>query len=197
MGMAENIEESTQGAQEEARFVESMKRIREELGWSQGELARRMSDAGWSAFHQTTISRIEKGERPVRLGEARGIASALGALVGQMILPTETSKALRDLELACGSIRKSASSIQNAVEDYMGEQSILEFNLRQVREAKAATGADEWVATRQSTFEAVAQRWIDTSYIDVINEYFEERAKSEGAFRMSRWGDDGVDPEAS
>lgn len=193
--MAENNEETTQGAEEEARFVESMKRIREELGWSQGELARRMSDAGWTAFHQTTISRIEKGERPVRLGEARGIASALGALVGQMILPSETSKALRDLELSCKTISQAGRRLQDAVQEYMGEQSVLKHSLRQARDAQTAKESDEWVTSRLATFEAVAGRWLNKSYIDVINAYFEDEIKMNKSNTDQLWGDNGIDPE--
>src|SRR5699024_11834141 len=74
-------------AQDEANFVENMQKLRQRRGWSQGEFARQMQAAGWKSFHQTTVSRIEQGERPVRLGESRGIAEALGSSVSQMIRP--------------------------------------------------------------------------------------------------------------
>lgn len=63
--------------QDEQRFADNMRQLRESKSWSQGELARRMQEIGWSSFHQTTVSRIEKCERPLRLGEARAIASIL------------------------------------------------------------------------------------------------------------------------
>ncbi|TFE78222.1 XRE family transcriptional regulator [Micrococcus aloeverae] len=94
------------GAETEARFVAAMKRLREESEWSQGEMARRMTELGWKGFHQTTISRIEKGERPVRLGEAQGIAAALNVTVDQMIHAGEDNfTGGADLERAAAAVR--------------------------------------------------------------------------------------------
>lgn len=84
----------------------AMKRLREESEWSQGEMARRMTELGWKGFHQTTISRIEKGERPVRLGEAQGIAAALNVTVDQMIHAGEDNfTGGPDLERAAAAVR--------------------------------------------------------------------------------------------
>jgi transcriptional regulator with XRE-family HTH domain len=64
-------------------FVQRAINRRVELGVSQTDLARRMKDQDFP-FHQTTISRIEAGERPIRLDEAAGIAECLGiTLVGR------------------------------------------------------------------------------------------------------------------
>lgn len=79
------MEQPTPEEIEETQFRVSVKDLREQRKWSQGELARRMAAEGWTDFHQTTISRIEKGARPVRLGEARTLARLLGADVGLMI----------------------------------------------------------------------------------------------------------------
>lgn len=60
------------------RFRINMRAHREANGWSQGELSRRLQDAGWPVFHQTTITRIESGVRAVKLDEATVIADVLG-----------------------------------------------------------------------------------------------------------------------
>lgn len=73
----------------EQRFAENLIQMREQLGFSQADLVRRLREAGWTGLHQTTISRIEKGERPVRLGEARAIAQLLGTTTERMLLPTQ------------------------------------------------------------------------------------------------------------
>lgn len=49
---------------------------REERGWQQAELARRMVEAGFQ-YNQVTISKIEKSQRSLRLDEAAALASAL------------------------------------------------------------------------------------------------------------------------
>lgn len=79
------IEEQTAGVQDEARFAAAMKRIRESRGISQGGLAGRLNDAGWEGFRQATVSRIEKGERTIRLAEAHAIAQTLGLTLERMM----------------------------------------------------------------------------------------------------------------
>lgn len=50
---------------------------RERSGLSQAEVAALASAAGLSSFHQTTIARIERGERPLRATEALMLARIL------------------------------------------------------------------------------------------------------------------------
>lgn len=69
---------------DEKRFVENLQAARRRLGWSQGELARRMVAEGWDTYSQMTVSRTEKGERPIRLAEARDLAKVLGTTVDEM-----------------------------------------------------------------------------------------------------------------
>lgn len=105
--MVKKANESSPITPEEARFIDSVKRIREKKGWSQGELARYLGDTGTEGFHQTTISRIEKGERPVRLGEARAIARVFGSTVEQMTMSAENSDVVDEL-VDCVTNLKSA-----------------------------------------------------------------------------------------
>lgn len=114
------------GAVEEANFVANMKRLRESHGWSQGELAKRMKVAGWDKFHQTTISRIEQGVQPVRLGEARGIADALGATVDQMVLDDMVAERWRQLRALVVDLHLHGIGIGNAVLAYVDHQERVE-----------------------------------------------------------------------
>lgn len=113
------------GAIEERNFIANMKRLREAAGLSQGELAQRMNANGWDKFHQTTISRMEKGAQPVRLGEARGIADALGTLVGPMLLDDRVSEKWWELDQAVRAIRDLGSQIGTGVVEYMWQQVML------------------------------------------------------------------------
>ncbi|MGP5596861.1 helix-turn-helix domain-containing protein [Brachybacterium alimentarium] len=119
------------GAIEEANFIANMAKLRKAQGWSQGELAKRMQDAGWSKFHQTTISRIEQGVQAVRLGEARGIADALGTLVGPMLLNDEVSEKWWELDEATRKLRDLGSGIGAGVVEYLWQQVILRDLLTQ------------------------------------------------------------------
>lgn len=68
------------------RFAANVKRLRELNGWSKAELVRALNDAGWESAHQTTITRLENGERPARLGEAELIARVFGRTIKSMML---------------------------------------------------------------------------------------------------------------
>lgn len=67
----------------EARFRDAMKALREKQGLTQTDVARRLRERGLS-FHQSTVAKVETGERPIRLDEAYAIADALGSQVGDM-----------------------------------------------------------------------------------------------------------------
>lgn len=74
---------------DEANFARRMSELRAELGISQSELARKMVERGFDTYSQMTVSRTEKGERPIRLGEARVIAEILGSRVDSMTRGTD------------------------------------------------------------------------------------------------------------
>lgn len=89
----------------ESNFAENVRLLRERAGISQTEFAKRLHEAGLTHFHQTTVSRLEKGERPIRLGEARVIASVLDERVNSLWSePAETfhgreiAQHIRDLD---------------------------------------------------------------------------------------------------
>lgn len=85
------VAEKAQGAQIEEQFIRQMKLLREVQRISQVELAARMVNAGWDYWRQTTVSRVEKFERIVRLGEAQDIARILGiSLAGMLASDRET-----------------------------------------------------------------------------------------------------------
>lgn len=57
---------------------ERVKKKREERGWSQSELGRRMVADGWSKYGQVAVSRTEEGTRTPRLDESVSMAQVLG-----------------------------------------------------------------------------------------------------------------------
>lgn len=80
---AENLPESPE------RLVrQNVVRLREERGWSQSELARRMVDKGFPKYNQMMVSRTEKGERPLRLDEVAAYASVFGVGVSELWRPS-------------------------------------------------------------------------------------------------------------
>jgi transcriptional regulator with XRE-family HTH domain len=57
--------------------------LREHASISQTELARRMTDRGWS-WHQSTVYRVETGKQPVRFDEAVDLADLLGVTLDRL-----------------------------------------------------------------------------------------------------------------
>lgn len=60
--------------------------IREGKGWSKAEFATRLAEAGLDNFHPTTVGRMEKGSRPVRLSEAVVIAQVLETRLDDLVV---------------------------------------------------------------------------------------------------------------
>jgi transcriptional regulator with XRE-family HTH domain len=57
----------------EKRFGEVVRRWRQSRGWSQEDVAEKLRHQGFE-MHQTTIAKIERGTRPLRVAEADAIA---------------------------------------------------------------------------------------------------------------------------
>lgn len=145
-------------------------------------MARRMTDAGWPGFHQTTISRLEKGDRPVRLGEARGIAQVLGTLVGQMILPAEESRSLRNLELAWQGLKDATRYLDASIHDFEVARQTLRYELSQWDDSLLDDeNMDEGIRERARRFVDMSRRDVKASVADVLNEYME--SNNEGILR--------------
>lgn len=77
-------------------IARNIKKARERSGYSQAEIAKLLTEAGVPGIHQTTIARIESGERTVRLAEALVIARILDYRVEDLVESSESAK-LRDM----------------------------------------------------------------------------------------------------
>ncbi len=73
---------------EDAWLAGNVRERRESLGYSQGEVARRMAAIGWPWYQQTT-RRVEDGTRKVSAGEAAALARILGTTVTRLMMPGE------------------------------------------------------------------------------------------------------------
>jgi transcriptional regulator with XRE-family HTH domain len=69
-------------------FARRLREARESSGISQDALAQHMTEIGFK-FHQTTVNKIERGERKVPVGEAIALADAIGVSLEQMLEPED------------------------------------------------------------------------------------------------------------
>jgi transcriptional regulator with XRE-family HTH domain len=59
---------------------------RENLGWSQADLAGKMAALGWK-YHPQTVHRVESGQRKVTIGEAEALARIFSTTVDTLTWP--------------------------------------------------------------------------------------------------------------
>ena len=121
--MIESVDREAPNADEQ-RFAANLQYLRESRGWSQTELARQMVAAGWDTYNQMTVSRTEKGERPIRLSEARALANIMDTSMERMV---SESDQLRDhhrlldahlaVENSMGQIYSSCHALYGNIED--------------------------------------------------------------------------------
>jgi transcriptional regulator with XRE-family HTH domain len=103
----------------EMNFVTQMRERRETKGWSQTEMARQLTERGLK-FHQTTVQRVEIGQRPLKLTEAMTIANVLGVKFEIMLRGDSVELAYNELADAMNSgaldfLTREAETIERGV----------------------------------------------------------------------------------
>lgn len=176
---------------DDARFAANMQRRREEVGISQADLVRTLRSSGWSTVHPTTISRIENGDRPVRLGEARAIARALGVGVEHLLLSPAESQLVDELVRRGEGVRTAWRGISTTTVAFLTERVELEGVIEQgrghlVKKSKQRPADDQASADTTSALEnalAEAVEVLDLDAVDAVNEgrsAFEQQRAGKG-----------------
>lgn len=172
---------------------------------TQAELSKALRDRGHSHFHPTTISRIEKGERPLRLSDALALSAVLGVYVDDFRPPNTAERMFQEI---LGELRDARKEVRRAIYHYRqvwwsaaawhraasedGHQ-IEDAALRMfVREFEDPEGFEKDVALAVRLAKERNAAYEDSEgYLERAKEYNRRFVEllSEGA------GDDGVDPE--
>lgn len=96
----------------ERNFADRVKVFREEKGWSQDALARKCVDLGLEYMNQSTISRIEKGTRAVRLDEGQVLASVFDMTIGVMLEPSAIARGLTMADSAIATFESQRQQVR-------------------------------------------------------------------------------------
>lgn len=104
------------GEQAEDLFVKNMIRFRDKRDVTQGGLANMLQASGLRGMYQTTLSRIEKRERALKLHEAFAIARVLGSSIEQMLRPTETYEAVQNVLKVHAELGEITSTMVSAMQ---------------------------------------------------------------------------------
>lgn len=115
-------------------FARQLKYRREDLGLSQAEIARRMTEVAGLPMHQQTVAKIERQQRAVNIEEAFAFASVLEAPL---------------MDMLAGGYRLSPAQASNMLTDTEAAVSRLESRLRAEEEALEAAEQVEAQARRQ------------------------------------------------
>jgi transcriptional regulator with XRE-family HTH domain len=141
----ESDQRADKPARDDLRFARNMVAYREARGMTQKDLVAELQSQGWTSVYQNTISRIEKGDRPVRYGEALAIARAFGVNVEKFTLtPTESRLAieLATVRQRYTEVATQLATLEDIREARRRDQDALRMELRDVIRKARDAGID-------------------------------------------------------
>jgi transcriptional regulator with XRE-family HTH domain len=124
-------EDSSLTVEEEA-FADEMRRLREDKGWSQEKLAEHVQVHGPKYVNQSTISRIEKKTRQVRLAEAQAIAHVFNRSVESMTGPSELMRTADQALRYVNAARDRFTNLKYHLEEFDEDYRTVLRNLREL-----------------------------------------------------------------
>lgn len=129
----------------EATVGRNVRRLRTERGMSQGQLGKLLSEYGFEKMTQTTVAKLELGQRPTRVNEVAGIAHLFGVTVDGLLTDPDASPAAK-------------SELETRY-----EQVVRDLNFAQYREREVIQALNE----ARTEYEAQRQRREEASAIVV------------------------------
>jgi transcriptional regulator with XRE-family HTH domain len=114
----------------ERRFAENLRQAREDKGMSQVKLAQEMAARGWP-WRQQTVTRVESGQRMVRLGEALAVAEILGTSVTMLTASTRETTAVYLLASSTSKVKQAFKEITRWTQTLLWNQGQLRTTLRE------------------------------------------------------------------
>lgn len=108
----------------------NLREFREKLGWSQDDLAEKMTAAGEKYWRQT-VHRNETGQRKISVGELAALAHVLGVSVSRLMQPAiehntvawfdrftaSANAAFEDIAAATGQLLFARAHLEEGIED--------------------------------------------------------------------------------
>lgn len=162
--------------EEELNFRSELRRLRTDKGLTQQDLADLMVKEGWTDYTQATVSRMEKGQRPVTLAESRTIARIFGTHVGSMIMPSAQLSDLREFKVAADNFNDALVKIDRDIADFDNKRAALLRNLKNVEqlspeEVNSSIPEDQIFLYNQLI--AWAKSVKDKTYSKAVDRYYE------------------------
>jgi transcriptional regulator with XRE-family HTH domain len=111
--------------------------IRAELGWSQAELAERWGNLLGRTIDPTTITRLERGRRPIPVHELVALGSVLDVGWANLVMPPRILAAAQEWNTWNSAATRAYKQICAAVEEYLKAQHFLALATRQAEDVGA------------------------------------------------------------
>jgi DNA-binding transcriptional MerR regulator len=138
-------------------FAIQVRKTRERLKMSQGELARQMSAHGFP-YYQQTVRRVEDSQRKVSVGEAKALAKVLGTTIDQLTEPVSAEETGSKETGYRGPTACSAAGVTYRQLDYWAKTGLVEPSVRGAH----GSGAQRLYSFRDILVLKVIKRLLDT-----------------------------------
>lgn len=108
----------------EAKVAERTRKLREERGWSQEELGRKLGTYGF-AMHQTTVAKLEGAGRPIRLNEVQALANIFGVSPADLFEEDAFVQNEHELAVAAREVQRASAAFAEAERTAEEAQAVL------------------------------------------------------------------------
>lgn len=188
----------------EVYFSKRLKHERERREWTQAEMAKLLSDKLNASIHWTTIAKIEKGERSVRIDEAAGIADLFGTSVDALLgrkspgLDSDLAHTVRVLQETAQKSMLDVGAMLVAVRDRFQDLFELEFDGRERLESEGKRAVESLTEAQEALWHISSFELPPESIVRVRDDLVKEAAQRE-LIRMlpELLKEDGVDETQS
>lgn len=128
---------------EERKFAEEVTRLRKEAGWTQARMADLLVEQGVSYMTQSTVSRVEKFQRPARVGEAEAWSLILGRPTFRLMHPSPIDELIEASRFNAKLLASAWSDVREAMHRYARVRGDLEGTIKDLREDATDPRADD------------------------------------------------------
>lgn len=142
---------------ESERIGAAVRRLREGAGLTQAELAERLTKQGIGGIYPQTVTKIEAGQRGMKLTEGIAIARVLGVPVEWLARPEPVAEREGALKRAVADLQASRREVEGAVGKYLDAVRRVELQIK--------SSADEGVDDSRLAW---ARREVETPIGDVV-----------------------------
>jgi len=164
----------------EAEFAQQLRAMRSDRGWSQADLAQHMTTHYGMRWHQTTIAKIEVGQRPIGLNEAAALMEVFDLTGAHLIMPSARRRVdVAELQDRKERLRADAAAIEGELSGLRHRRAAVDRRAQQIstqREQAARQAEDLATSLRDITDQLKRTQGRYQNLSKALDEALEDRA---------------------